>query len=337
MAYKRGRMSARRDLLAMVRWYAANVYGRLEGPGATPFYADRARVGAFAVAPAALARGDEAALHQVVATLAMYQSRRDVDVMAIQRGMATRDAAAITSPYRLRLAIAGSRCAQLRDAATFDAGCDVRRALAADGRRGRATCAHRPRTPCHVKDATAAIGRMGDMGMLATSAWLHVDAAGGYAALLAGARAGAASPAEAADRMVAALARVRRIGTKLATMIVSALAVDELAPGLAPWAGALDAHHLVVVDANVMRVIDVLRPRGPRTYAAYAAWLRARAAGLDLRQVHPGWPRTSARLVQQALYWFRSRANRDAVGLACDVASAPCAGCVPRACAYVVR
>ena len=39
----------------LVAWYAARVYGVLEGPGRVPFYCDPARVGGFAVAPAALA------------------------------------------------------------------------------------------------------------------------------------------------------------------------------------------------------------------------------------------------------------------------------------------
>jgi hypothetical protein len=324
-------MSARRDLTTMVRWYAANVYGRLEGPGTTPFYADRSRVGAFAVEPTALARGTEAALHQVVVSLAMYQSRRDVDIMAIQKGMPRAEAVRLTSPYRLKLAVEASRCIRLADAAAFDA-CDVRRDLAA----GRATCDHRPRTPCHVKDASLAIGRMGDMGMLPTSTWLHLRQLGGFRGLLERACAGGATPAAAADRMVVALAEVHRIGEKLATMIVAQLATPALAPGLTPWAPRLDGNHLVVVDANVMRVIDVLRPRGARTYAAYATWLRARAAAIDLRDIRADWPRTSPRLVQQAVYWFRSRANREAAGLGCAGAPAPCAGCVPRACAFVI-
>ncbi len=317
-----------RDLTAMVRWYATHVYGRVEGPGQRPFYCDAGRVGPFAVDPSALARGTEPALHNVVVALAMYQSRRDVDVMAIQRGMDRGEARRMTSPYHLRLAVATSRCTQLVDATTFDAGCDVRRELAA----GRATCAHRPRTPCHVKDATMAIGRMGDMGMIPTSTWLHLRERGGFAGLLARATADGATPAAAADAMVGELAQLHRIGVKLATMIVSALATPALAPGVTPWAPALDGNHLVVVDANVMRVVDVLRPRGPRTYAAYATWIRRQATRIDLRRVRPDWPATSPRLVQQAMYWFRSRANRTDVGLACD---APCAGCVPRACAFV--
>ncbi len=111
--------------------------------------------------------------------LAMYQSRRDVDIMAIQRGMSRAQAAAVGSSRRLQVLVDDAACAHARDAAAFDDRCTVRRDFA----RERATCTYRPRAACHVKDATMAIGRMGDMGKLATSAWLHVADAGGLRTL----------------------------------------------------------------------------------------------------------------------------------------------------------
>ena len=115
--------------------------------------------------------------------------------------------------------------------------------------------------------------------------------------------------------------------------IVSALATPELAPGLTPWHPAIDARHLVIVDANVIRVIDVLRPGGPRAYGARAAWWRRHAAAIDLRRFGHAWPQTSPRLVQQAAYWYRSRSNRDAAGLAC-VPSIAERRCALRVCPY---
>jgi hypothetical protein len=321
------RIAARLDTI--VRWYARTIYARVEGVGTVPFYCDPAKVGPFAVAPGALAAGTEDAVFRVVVALAMYQSRRDVDIMTIQRTMPRRAAEAIASPYRVRLLVERSRCEHVADAGVFDAACDVRRDFAA----GRATCSHRPRTACHVKDATLAIGRMGDMGMIPTSAWLHVRPHGGFNALLARVVATASSPAAASDTMVGELAQIRKIGTKLATMIVSALATPALAPGLAPWFPAIDANHLVVVDANVARAIDAMRSRGPRTYAAYAGWLRKHAATVDLAAIRKDWPRTSPRLVQQALYWYRSRSNRAAIGDACATA-ARCDACIPAICPF---
>lgn len=312
----------------LVAWYAARVYGVLEGPGRVPFYCDPARVGGFAVAPAALAAGTSAAVFQLYVTLAMYQSRRDVDVMEIQRAMPRPAARAMVQPRRLALAVDDARCGHLRTAEGFDAGCSVYRVPSG----GASTCADRPRAPCHVKDATAAIGRMGDMGKLPTSAWLHLRDQGdhGFDALLARVTRAHATPAARAAAMVAALAAFYRVGEKLATFIVATLTVPELAPGLTPWHPALDGHGLVIVDANLIRVIDALRPRGVKTYAARAGWWRRHAARVDLRRHRIDWPATSPRLVQQAAYWFRSRSNRDAAGLACDGCRSPvcpyCAG-----------
>lgn len=308
------RTNAISELEHIVGWYAETVYGAWEGPGCIPFYCDPAQVGHFAVAPAALAAGDDDALFQLFVTLAMYQSRRDVDIMAIQRTMPRREATAMVAPYRLRLLVETSRCQLLASAQAFDTTCSVRRDFARD----RATCDRRPRSACHVKDSTMAIRRMGDMGMIPTSAWLHLrDDGGGLGAQLQRIARGVADPGERAAAMVAYLAGFRRVGTKLATMFVSALATPALAPGYTPWAPVLDGNTLVVVDANVIRVVDALAPRISKTMPARARWLRTMARRIDLRRFRADWPRTSPRLVQQAVYWFRSRSNRVARGDAC--------------------
>ncbi len=344
----------------MVKWYATHVYGRLEGVGQVPFYCDPARVGRFAVAPMALARGDDAAVFGLFVALTMYQSRRDVDIMEKQRVMPVRAAAALVDPQRVHLAVAQSRCEHLRDGSTFDAHCDVRRTFIRDGAtRDSATCDHRPRTPCHVKDASVAIGRMGDLGKMATSAWLHLQTppaasraadmaptSGGYgqrlqresavpqgfAALLARVCSLHAAPAQRAAAMVTEVARFYHVGEKLASMFVAALATPALAPGLTPWFPALDGNSLVVVDTNVARVIAALRPRGKDTYAARATWLRKQAALIDLSMIRSDWPAYSPRLMQQALYWYRSRSNREAAGLGCN--DAQHTSCVARICPF---
>lgn len=308
------RPNAISELEHIVAWYAATVYGRWEGPDRVPFYCDPQQVGHFAVDPAALAAGDDDALFQLFVTLAMYQSRRDVDIMAIQRAMARRAATAMTAPYRLRMLVEASRCELLHRAAAFDETCSVRRDFARD----RATCDLRPRTPCHVKDATMAIRRMGDMGMIPTSAWLHLrEDGGGLNAQLARVSSGLRDAGARAEAMVAYLAGFRRVGTKLATMFVSMLATPALAPGYTPWAPFVDGNRLVVIDANVIRVVDVLAPRIAKTMRARAAWLRKLANRIDLRRFRDDWPRRSPRLVQQAIYWFRSKSNRSARGDTC--------------------
>ncbi|MCE9579549.1 MAG: hypothetical protein K8W52_40890 [Deltaproteobacteria bacterium] len=322
-------MRAAAALTHIVDWYARTAYDRWEGGAQTPFYCDPARVGHFAIAPASLAAGRDDALFRLLTMMAMYQSRRDVDIMAIQRGMSRTQAAAMGSTRTLRVLVDDAGCALARDAEAFDDRCTVRRDFARD----RATCTYRPRAACHVKDTTMAIGRMGDMGKLATSAWLHVADAGGLRTLATVAVASTASPAAAADYLVDRIAQIYRIGVKLATMYVSALATPALAPGLTPWWPRIDGNHLIVVDANVGRVIDALRRRGPRTYEARAAWFRDRAADIDLRAIRSDWPARSPRLVQQAVYVFRSRSNRAALGDTCS-GTETCHAGVPALCPF---
>jgi hypothetical protein len=306
------------EVRRIVSWYLANVYGAVEGPGRVPYFADPDRVGPFAVALDALRRRDHAALFRLLVLMGLYQSRRDVDIMALQRTMPVRSATALLAPTRLGVLVEHGRCDRLRDAPTFDAGCDVRREV----RRGRATCDHRPRARCHVKDATMAIRRMGDMGKLPTSAWLHVGP-GGLRRWFDETCAASPSPTE----------RARLLAARLAAMYVSALSVPELTPGFAPWRPEIDGSRLVVVDANVGRVIDHLRRgRGARTYERRAAWLIAIADQIDLRRLRRDLPARSPRLVQQALYAFRSRSNRAHGADPC--AARPCRTCPSRVCPF---
>ena len=100
-----------------------------------PFFADPARVGSFAVELAALSARDPDALFRLLTTMASYQSRRDVDIMAIQPGMSQRTVTAMTSPSRLRVLVERSRCPVVHDAESFDQECDVRRDLRVGSRR----------------------------------------------------------------------------------------------------------------------------------------------------------------------------------------------------------
>jgi hypothetical protein len=119
---------------------------------------------------------------------------------------------------------------------------------------------------------------------------------------------------------------------KLASMFVTALSVPELGGGAA-WSPEVDGSCIVVVDANVARAIRMWRGAGgANTYEALAGWLVAAAEHVDLSRLRPSLPRHSPRFVQQAVYVFRSRSNRAALGDAC--ATKPCASCPSRVCPF---
>lgn len=315
------------EIERVVQWYLETAYGRWEGPGTKPFFADLSRIGHFAVDLDALTARDEGATFRLLVTLASYQSRRDIDIMQMQRTMKPRVVSAMTSPVRLKVLTTSGNCSHLSDAATFDRYCDVRRDLLG----GTATCSTHPRTPCHVKNATMAIGRMGDFGKLPTSAWLHLRD-GGFARWLEEVTTTHHDPRARARAMVERTAEIFRIGVKLATMFVTALSVPELT-GFAPWSPNIDGSRLLVIDGNVARAIQLWR-RGPlwTNYERNARWLLARAKLIQLSRFHPSLPPCSPRLVQQAIYLFRSFSNRKAHRDRC--AAKPCASCPSRICPY---
>lgn len=311
----------------IVGWYVSTVYGRWEGPGCTPFFADAARVGFFAVDLDALRAHDEGALFKLLILFSFYQSRRDVDMMQRQATLPRSAVRELSSPKRLRVLIDDAPCKFLRDPFEFDGSCDVQRSFS----RGTASCATRPRTACHVKRATLAIGRMHDMGKIPTSAWLHFRPAG-IGGLVARVCAAERDHSLRAQLLVSQLTAIHRVGPKLASMYVSALSVDELHPGFAPWAPRINGRDIVVVDTNVQRVLDHLVPTSSTRYGVRATRLVDLAGQIDLRRHRRDLPARSPRFVQQALYAFRSRSNRVHHGDPC--AAAPCADCPSDTCPF---
>ena len=317
------------DLTAVVRWYFDHIYGRLEGPGTTPYYCDPSRVGHFAVKPGPLAAGSPTALFVLFVANSMFQARRDTVIMAQQREMSPADAKRLTSPRMIARSSTATPCAALASADAFDRECSVYK------RYGRVDCRHRQGRPCHVKDATVLLNRTGDMGKVPTSAWMHGWKAGRLGRVLGRVHAQEPSPAARAELLVQHFASVHRVGRKLATLFVGSLSTPALAPGLTPWFPEVDGNSLVVVDTNVARAVDILRgPGSARTYNARRAWIIDQAAAIDLRRFHPDVPAFSPRLVQQALYAFSSKSNRTARRDACLERPEECKKCAPAICPF---
>jgi hypothetical protein len=317
-------MRVLKETKAIVRWYFDKA--RVEG---VPFYCEPTRIGAFAIEPDELGAGTDAAVFRLFVTLSMYQALRDVVIMRQQRSLPRSSMRVVADVATLKRSIARHACPTLHSVEAFEEGCDVVK----EG--DDIECARCPGESCHVKDATRVFNRMGDMGKLPTSAWLRLWRGGGVKALLDDVCRQEPSPTRRAVLLVARFAAVHRVGRKLANMFVSALSTPALAPGLTPWFPKVDGNGLVVVDTNVARAVDALRPPGAaKTYDARERWVREQAAKLDLRAFGPELPAYSPRLVQEALYAFCSKSNRVARGDACAERGAPCATCAPTLCPF---
>ncbi|AKT42519.1 hypothetical protein [Chondromyces crocatus] len=318
--------ASQQSVMSVVRWYFDE--GRVEG---VPFYCDATRIGAFAVEPNELTEGTDAGLFRLFVALAMYQALRDVVIMRQQRSLPRASMRVVADVATVKRSISRHACPTFASVEAFEGGCDV----AKNG--DDIDCGTCPGAACHVKDATRAFNRMGDMGKLPTSAWLRIWRGGGVKALLDAVRREEQSPTKRAVLLVERFAAVHRVGRKLATMFVSALSTPALAPGLTPWFPEIDGNELVVVDTNVARAVDALcAPGGVKTYDARERWVLEQASRLDLRAFGSDLPAYSPRLLQEALYAFCSKSNRVARGDACAGRGAPCAACAPTLCPFAL-
>jgi hypothetical protein len=322
----RGRVTD--TLQSVLRWFFAKANAQTK---IVPFYCDPERIGMFATSPEKLAAGDDAALFQVFVTLSMYQALRDVVIMRRQREIGHASMRLVADLDVVRGAIEDHHCSALRIGNAFEHSCDVSKKGAS------ADCGTCPGMSCHVKGATVAFNRMGDMGKLPSSAWFRVWK-DGVREVVADVCREERSPTIRAARLVDRFAAVHRVGRKLATMFVSALSTPGLAPGLTPWFPQIDGNALVVVDTNVARAVDALRgPRAVRTYDAREQWIRQKAAQLDLRLFCSEMPRYSPRLVQEALFQFCSKSNRAALMDPCRLRFDPCSQCAPSICPFAAK
>ncbi|MBF0154953.1 MAG: hypothetical protein HQL64_14520 [Magnetococcales bacterium] len=325
-----GEDSAKQQLSAVIRWFIDTRLDQEHGPRAVPFFCDPERIGAFAVSPGALRDGTAPVLFQLFISLSMYQALRDVAIMRQQRSLSRNAMSVVADLDFVTRSIVRHHCPWLGSAQAFERGCQVSKLG------GEIDCNTYPGIPCHVKEATKVFHRMGDMGKLPTSAWLRIWQEGGLKRILAEVNQETTSPTQRAMLLVEHFRKVHRVGRKLATMFVSALSTPVLYPGLTPWFPWIDGNELVVIDTNVARAIDLLRPTSaPKSYSSRENWLCFQAARLDLSDFHPGLPNYSPRLVQQALYAFCSKSNRVARQDACARTPLACDCCARRLCPFV--
>jgi hypothetical protein len=325
---ERAEPAALGTLSRIVSWYFSSVYGQREGPGLLPAHCDSAKVGHFAVDPDRLKQAEASSLFKLLIAQAMFQALRDVVIQRQQRAMTASEVQVVAELGFLKPALAKHPCSALRSFSDLAQGCNVYKL-------GKVVdCQLLPGVPCHVKQATAVFRRMGDMGKLSSSALLLFWSDGPTTPAFDQYLSQDGTATQRAEALVVALSKVHRMGEKLANMFVSALSTPALFGDYSPWYPQVDGNELVVVDTNVARAVELLRPKGARTYQAQAAWLRERARELDLRYYHADVPSYSPRLLQQALYRFCSKSNRVDAEDPCATSPGKCESCAPLLCPF---
>ncbi len=317
------------QLECIVRWYFQTVYGKEEGGTVSPWYCDFTKAGHMAVDPRRLSREPSAdTLFKLFITMTMFQGYRDVVISQRQRSLTVAQAQNLISRPLLARSIAAHPCEDLLDAETFPSRCNVR--LTA----GRIDCLRHPKQPCPVKQASEQYHRMGDMGKLPISALLYHQQAGLFGKQLKG-YISIGDQRRRAPLALASIRKVYRVGPKLANMWLSALSTPSLAPGLTPLYPAINGEQLVVIDTNVSQAIQLLtRTTVSTSYQSLTRWLHRHAKPIDLTDFAAELPSYSPRMLQQTLYWFRSRSNRLAIGDPCSREPGDCRRCAPRLCPF---
>lgn len=310
---------------AAVRWYLATHHGSPDDQGTAQVFCDPKRVGAFAVPREALVAHDGEALFRLLIAIAMFQRRQDKQITAILRSMTPDEASELSSLDRLLALVDHGSCDLLRTTEFIRERCDLTKQATTK----LGVCAENPHAECHLKRHTVLMRRYGHFGKVPTSAALVVRESGAIdlAAMLSAVRAGARTRSGRARALVDALARTWRVSEKIAAMFLSTICNPDLTPGVPEWKD-VDWRHFVVIDSNVDLFLGALDYRGPRSYEARRAFLRALSSRIDLAAMRRGLRRDNPRIVQQAMYLFMSVSNRRAMPGDCmHLGANACASC----------
>lgn len=310
----------------VTRWYLREYHGTPDDPGVLTMFADPSRVGHFAVTRAELWRPDPQAYFRLLVATTMFQRRQDVQIQRVLRGIGAEDVDGLTHAHRLREQGMVCACPRARSLAAVLGECDLTKTPS-----GVATCGSAPDVPCALKRHSGLLKRYGHFGKVPTALAHAIHEAGAVdlPSLYTATVAKSASPADAAERLEAALTRAWRVSDKIAAMYLSMLTNPDLA-GEVPWSNGLDWSRWIVIDSNVDLFLKATAYTGTWTYAARRAFLAELAREIDLAALKPGLRSFNPRVVQQAIYLFMSVTNRRASARDCSyVGETACGPCPP--------
>jgi hypothetical protein len=309
-----------------VRWYLDMHFRRPSDPGVVDMFCDPSRVGSFAVERRALRAGDARALFRLLVATSMFQRRQDVQILRILQGMDAADASEISDADRLLALADAGECAHMRTTQSLAETCDLDK----DPTTRQGCCDANPSVECHMKRHTVLLKRYGHFGKVPTSIALMVRESGSrdLPELRRLVMKRERDPLARAQALEQELSRAWRVNQKIASMFLSMITNPDLSRGLAPWSRGIDWTYYVVVDSNVDLFLASIGYRGTGTYDARRDFVRELARDIDLTEFDGGLRPYNPRLIQQAMYLFKSTANRRAAERDCmHLAPVPCRAC----------
>jgi hypothetical protein len=317
----------------IVEWYFGKIYSFYEGPAIIPWYCNTKEIGYFAVNSKRLkAIPDSKTLFRLFITMTMYQALRDTVIAKRQRDLTLSQCNDLIDLGNIHNAILHHKCLALSHPEIFYKSCNVVKSNQI------VDCLTHPGLDCPVKLASLAYGRMGDLGKLAISAVLNHKFYGLFDKNMHIKISINDDATQRAYMLVTEFKKVFRVGSKLATMFVSALSTPGLFPDYTPWYPIIDGNDLVVIDTNVSKGIRILtNSMLPETYEAQGKWIRSNAKVINMSIYGYKLPEYSPRLLQQSLYWFISKSNRLRIKDTCSISKGNCQMCVPQLCPFVKK
>jgi hypothetical protein len=323
----------------VVAWYVERYFRTSADPGVLRMFVDERHLGAFAIAPDALAEGRDEALFKLLIATAMFQRRQDAQIVRILRSLSANDVDELGDKRRLLHLVDTSPCEFATSNERLLADCD----LAKDRETRAGCCDRRPATACHLKRHTVLLKRYGHFGKMPTSAALLLREAGvpGLNDLRRNVYSEFAAPLDRARALERRLSGIWRVNSKIACMFLSAVTNPDLSGSLATWSDGIDWTHFVIVDSNVDAFLASVRYTGTGTYDARREFVQRLAERIDLRELDSRLHSYNPRLVQQAMYVFMSAANRRNASVDCSRIGAPacrtCPSALVRRCALACR
>lgn len=320
--------SARKLTEEILTWYMRAYFRRPEEPGTLQLLSDHRKVGAFAVPIEKIRANDPRALFRLLVSSILFQRRRDCVVRSFMLRLAPTSARELLDSETLLRLSAHTICGL---GSTLDAlvvHCDV------SGRpSGLLSCSFDNTDHCHIKRHSRLLRRYGDFGKAPTSAaqLLAANGVNDLPALRAKILSEIQDERQRACELERQLCRIFRVDKKIAAMFLSWLCNPDLTKG-APWEAGIDWTYFVVIDSNVDAFLGDTNYCGGSSYEAKRQYISNLAAAIDLSRLDASLHPFNPRLVQQAIYVFKSVANRVASGEICLGEACTCASDLGRIC-----